>query len=135
MSPRYLGGIGVIVCSLYVLVGLLFIDLGKAEMQPIQTPQDYLREQCEIIGCDYELLNAIATCESQWRMVPNAVSSSYGYFQILDSTERETPQYQEGRRKFDPYTNIDMGIYLFERYGSSPWNESRGCWYWRYQSL
>jgi hypothetical protein len=66
-------------------------------------------------------------------MVKNATSSAYGYFQIIDGTERTTPQYALGRRKFDPYTNIDMGLYLYETRGTNPWNESKGCWQWKYR--
>jgi len=51
----------------------------------------------------------------------------------LDSLIWFRDQYQAGERKFDPYTSVDMGIYLFETRGSNPWNESKGCWYWKYQ--
>lgn len=101
-------------------------------VQPL-TPQEYLYANCSDPDCNPELLDAIATCESQWRMVQNNRSSAYGYFQILDSTEKTTPQWKEGGRKYDPYTSVDMGIYLFESRGSNPWNESKGCWYWKYQ--
>lgn len=100
---------------------------------PPQEPREYLAEQCQNLGYDCTLLDTIAFCESSWHMVQNAHSSAYGYFQIIDSTERTTPQYAEGRRKYDPYTNIDMALYLYGKRGSSPWNESRGCWSWRYR--
>lgn len=93
-------------------------------------PKEHLYQAATERGLDYGLLAQIAKCESHWRMVPNARSSAYGYFQILDATEYHTPQYKEGRRKFDPITNVDMAVYLFERYGTNPWNESKPCWGW-----
>lgn len=93
-------------------------------------PREYLYRVATERKLDYRLLERIAHCESSWRMVPNAQSSAYGYYQILDATEAHTPQYKEGRRKFDPIANIDMAIYLFERYGSRPWTESKRCWGW-----
>ena len=100
---------------------------------PPPPPREYLAPRCAEVGCDALMLDTIAFCESSWRMVKNDHSSAYGYFQIIDGTERTTPQYQMGERKFDPYTNIDMGIYLYQTRGTNPWNESRGCWSWRYR--
>lgn len=91
-------------------------------------PQEYLKAEAERLGYNAKLLNRIAFCESGWRMVKNSKSSAYGYFQIIDATERHTPQYIAGQRKFDPYANIDMALYLYGRYGSAPWTESQGCW-------
>jgi len=93
------------------------------------TPRQYLKHRTNELGYSHHLLNAIITCESQWRMVQNeAGSSAFGYFQILDKTETDTPQFQRGQRKFDPFVNIEMGIYLYSRYGTSPWLESKHCW-------
>lgn len=122
------------------MAGLCFLQFNPFEPAPFvppPTPHEYFLQECVDAGYDCLLLNTIAGCESGWRMVKNATSSAYGYFQIIDATERGTPQYAEGRRKFDPYTNIDMGLYLYSRYGSSPWNESKGCWerrYWQAQA-
>ena len=118
-----------VLVTLHAGVGFLHVVDGGSQLP---TPRDYLQEQCRERDCDFVLLDAIVTCESKWIMVQNSVSSAHGYFQILDSTERGTPQYQAGRRKMNPYANIDMGIYLYERYGTSPWNESKACWSWRY---
>ena len=100
---------------------------------PPPPPREYLAQQCQALGCDALMLDTIAFCESSWRMVKNSHSSAYGYFQIIDGTEKTTPQYKDGERKFDPYTNIDMGIYLYQTRGTNPWNESRPCWSWRYR--
>ena len=93
-------------------------------------PREYLHRQLEAIDLEdrYDLLNRIAYCESKWQMVPNAISSAYGYFQIIDGTEKLTPQYKAGLRKTDPYANIDMAIYLYQKYGTLPWVASRHCW-------
>lgn len=100
-------------------------DAGGALPMP---PREYLRLRAEQAGVSYALLNRIAYCESKWRMVQNDVSTAYGYFQILDGTERLTPQYRAGLRKTDPYANIDMAISLYQKYGTIPWTESESCW-------
>lgn len=120
-------------------VGAIFLYTNlpsgaKTVHAALPEPREYLRQGCEKLkNCDFALLDAIIECESNWRMVKNATSSAYGYFQIIDATERTTPQYKQGERKFDAYTNIDMGLYLYSRYGSSPWNESRKCWHWKHK--
>lgn len=102
----------------------------EARVQLMQ-PKEYLYRQADIYALDFDRLEAIAYCESRWRMVKNKQSSAFGFFQIIDGTERYTPQYQAGGRKFDPFTNIDMAVYLYDRYGASPWFESKGCWQYR----
>lgn len=102
----------------------------EARVQLMQ-PKEYLYRQAGIYDLDFDRLEAIAYCESRWRMVKNKQSSAFGFFQIIDGTERYTPQYQAGGRKFDPFTNIDMAVYLYDRYGASPWFESKGCWQYR----
>jgi len=121
--------------AIYLGVALLYIQKPVLAIERPSTPKEHLYEQCALAehDCDAVLLDAIASCESQWRMVPNAGSSAYGYYQILDSTERTTPQYKAGERKYNPYTNVDMAIYLFDTRGSNPWNESKGCWSWKYE--
>jgi len=101
---------------------------ARSSMQAEVQPKEYLYAKAVQHNLDFDLLSRIVACESGWRMVRNSGSSAYGYFQIIDATEKGTPQYKDGARKFDPYTNIDMAVYLFTRYGSSPWNESKHCW-------
>ena len=91
-------------------------------------PREYLRDRAEAAGVDYALLNKIAYCESKWRMKENPQSTASGYFQILDGTEKLTPQFAAGLRKTDPYVNIDMAIFLYGKYGTIPWTESQDCW-------
>jgi soluble lytic murein transglycosylase-like protein len=111
-------------------------DMQRAErdtelvLREFMQPREYLYQQAEAKGLDARLLDRIAHCESNWRMVSNSGSSAYGFFQIIDATEKSTPQFKAGSRKFDPFTNIDMAVYLFERYGAFPWTESQGCWWW-----
>lgn len=118
-----------------VSLGLLYYyDLEQyflAKAAQEITPRQYLSLRAEEEGLDYDLLNQIIKCESNWRMVKNAKSSAFGYFQILDRTEQGTPYYLQGKSKTDPYVNIDMGIYLYDRYGWQPWTESKPCWGWK----
>ncbi len=125
------------VIALYAGVLFLFIHSTNAQgkLESTLTPREYLRAMCQEPDCDFLLLDSIVTCESRWRMVQNSISSAYGYFQILDSTEATTDPFKEGERKYNPYSNIDMGIYLYDTRGSNPWNESKHCWQPRYRRL
>lgn len=91
-------------------------------------PREYLRKKAAEKGFDAVLLEKIAHCESNWRMVKNKKSTAVGFFQILDGTEKLTPQFKDGLSKDDPYVNIDMALALYEKYGTIPWYESRECW-------
>ncbi len=131
VTISYLSILGLLAIALGVLY-YYEIERGNVEFaQAIVLPKEYLKIRAEENEFDYELLENIAFCESRWKMVKNNKSSAFGYFQIIDGTEKITPQYQAGFRKFNPYTNIDMAIYLYGRFGSSPWNESKPCWGWR----
>lgn len=123
----------VLVLLSYVVVtsfGIFILEITQKpkEVEEIFEPKTYLYEHCKFPDCDPLLLETIAFCESGWKMVKNSGSTASGYFQILDSTEKTTPQYKEGERKTDPSTNIDMGIFLFESRGWQPWYPSRHCW-------
>ncbi len=107
------------------------IDKNQRFAQASTTPKQYLWAQTQERNLPHDLLYEIIDCESNWRMQKNNTSSAYGFFQILDRTESYTPQFQAGLRKTDPFVNIDMGLYLYETYGSSPWLESRKCWGWK----
>jgi hypothetical protein len=106
------------------------IDAGGGEetvtLRP--PPKEYLRQRAAELGYNAALLDRIAYCESRWRMVKNRISTAYGYFQIVDGTERMTPQYRAGYRKTDPYANIEMALYLYGKQGTRPWFASRRCW-------
>ena len=109
-------------------------DMAAAEaqaafaMSEYKQPKEYLFDRATEKGLDYNVLERIAFCESNWRMVQNKKSSAYGFFQIIDGTERHTPSYKNGDRKYDAQANIDMAVYLYDRYGVYPWAESRPCW-------
>lgn len=129
--------VAISVAVIVLYAGVLFLFMSRASAQrgvdSVLTPREYLRAECQQPDCDFLLLDAIVTCESRWRMIQNSVSSAYGYFQILDSTEKTTQPYKEGERKYNPYSNIDMGIFLYNTRGSNPWNESRHCWQPKYR--
>lgn len=104
--------------------------IGAAEF----LPRTYLAKQCKAPDCDFSFLDNVAWCESKWQMVPNASSSAFGYFQILEGTEQTTDTWKNGGSRMKPRDNIKMGIELYERDGIFPWLESRPCWHWRYQA-
>jgi hypothetical protein len=102
------------------------VDENGVPVKPF--PREYLRKRAAEKGFDADLLEKIAHCESNWRMVKNRKSTAVGFFQILDGTEKLTPQFKNGLSKDDPYVNIDMALALYEKYGTIPWYESRDCW-------
>jgi hypothetical protein len=125
--------------ALLTISGLLFIGLSLFYEHMMAKhyltfaaeqihPRLYLQEQAKQRDLPFALLDRIVWCESHWQMKANSRSTAYGYFQILDNTETTTPQYRAGLRKFDAFTNIEMGLYLFEKHGAQPWHESRSCW-------
>lgn len=91
--------------------------------QPIpETPQEYLRE---IAGTNYNVLDRIATCESNWRTnAKNPNSSASGVFQFLSSTWNKWGQGDV----FNPYDNIRSAVKLFDAEGTTPWLASKKCW-------
>ena len=109
-------------------------DIQRAENEAAfmrseyKQPKEYLYDRAMELDLDYRILERIAFCESNWRMVKSSQSSAYGFFQIIDGTERYTPSFKAGQRKYDARTNIDMGVYLYSRYGVFPWTESKPCW-------
>lgn len=130
-----------LIVSALVILGLLSWSVPAAEGEvqvnslPVAGANEDLtpRQWLNLIGArterDAKLLDKIAQCESGWKMVKNSTSSAFGYFQIIDSTERGTPQYKQGERKSDPMTNIEMALYLYyDAGGQAHWNESKGCW-------
>ncbi|MFA6131289.1 MAG: hypothetical protein WC730_03450 [Patescibacteria group bacterium] len=117
----------------YPTLGLAYYELYYARGIYLPSPREYLKDQCEEHDLDFVLLDSIVYCESNWRMVKNSQSTAFGYFQILDGTEATTPMYSQGLRKYDPFTNIDMGVFLYERDSWYPWVTSKNCWWWRYQ--
>lgn len=116
-----------------VLINQGFLDSVSFSVSQKFYPRAYLARQCKEPDCDFALLDSIAWCESKWQMVGNPTSTAFGYFQILDGTERTTPQYVVGGSKYNPSDNIDMGVFLYERDSWYPWLSSRPCWHWRYQ--
>lgn len=92
------------------------------------TPREYLWHIAPKLA---PVLDRVARCESGWKMIPNSGGSStaYGYFQILDGTARLTPQHAAGGSKRDPYTNVEMAVWLAERDGVyAHWFPSYDCW-------
>ncbi len=123
-------------CLNFLAVGLATGAIASEGTVETYQPTDYiyLAQLCKSPECDLALLEAIIWCESSWKMVKNPVSSAYGYFQIIDGTERTTPQFKEGKSKYNAFDNLEMGVFLYQRDQHYPWMESKVCWDWRYRS-
>lgn len=94
------------------------------------TPRQKLHLTMGLSELESDLLDRVATCESGWKMVPNSDgSSAYGYFQIIASTERMTPQYSAGGDRHNPNDNVEMAVWLYKEGGGiEHWYPSEGCW-------
>lgn len=80
-----------------------------------------------------QVLISIAQCESglqqftsNGNLVTNPTSGAFGIFQDLPSHKKQA--YVMGLDLTDPVEHIQYNIWLFNRYGTSPWLASKGCW-------
>ncbi len=80
------------------------------------------------------LFNKIATCESGYNPIAkNPYSTASGIFQFLDGTWK---RYGEELWSDDYYTknklnendSIELGWYVFTKYGTNDWLASKSCW-------
>jgi hypothetical protein len=76
----------------------------------------------------HDLLNRIIKCESNWN--PNAINTrnkngtyDRGLFQS-NSIHKDL----SNEDAFNYKKNIDWGIQLFKKQGTTPWNSSKKCW-------
>lgn len=93
------------------------------------TPREWLWFKGAKTEYDARLLDRIAWCESRWQNICRIGGTDCGYFQIIASTERLTPQFAEGKSRLNPQTNVEMALWLFyEGGGIRHWNPSRSCW-------
>ncbi len=79
----------------------------------------------QVAGQNYNILNRIAICESNYR--PNAKnpnSSASGVFQFIHSTW----EHWGTGDVFNYKDNIDSAIRLYDAEGSNPWLASSKCW-------
>lgn len=79
------------------------------------------------------VMDRVKMCESGGN--PNAKnknSTASGSYQILQSTwnyeGKKLWGSLEGKDIFNPKDNEELAVYLFEKYGTSPWLESKACW-------
>lgn len=79
------------------------------------------------------LMERIALCESQNDpTAKNSRSSASGRFQFLKSSweayGRELWGSTEGKDIFSEKDNTELAYFVYEKYGTSPWESSRYCW-------
>lgn len=82
-----------------------------------------------------QVLDAIAMCESgatQYTSNGGILHGTKhpadtGYFQINKDVWGSTAD-KMGINLDNPKQNIEFAIWLFERFGTQPWNSSKSCW-------
>lgn len=98
------------------------------------SPREYLRREAEKLGIDFGLADRIIKCESGWQeKICNKTygcKSGQGLFQLIPSTVEHASQ-MLGREidPFNPYDNIDAGLWLIKNEGLGHWRPYSGaCW-------
>lgn len=105
-------------------------QLASYQAKVPDTPKAYLYYKA---GTSATILERIVTCESGWNpLAENASSTASGLGQFLTSTWISTRTKMgldvNPELKLDWKQNIDTMVYLFNKAGTSPWNESMPCW-------
>lgn len=96
-----------------------------------QSVEEYVREQFK----DAPIMIDIARCESRFRqydskgaVLKNPTSSAMGVFQVMASIHANAAKTNLGLDIYSLEGNVDYARYLYERQGTTPWNDSKGCW-------
>ncbi|MGB4253828.1 MAG: transglycosylase SLT domain-containing protein [Minisyncoccales bacterium] len=88
----------------------------------------YLYEQVNYNIQDYQILSRIIWCESRWDAEAyNSKTGDVGLFQISEKYHLKNAT-ELGYDIYNPFGNIDYGIYLYKKYGLQPWEWSKKCW-------
>jgi hypothetical protein len=97
----------------------------------VQTVEQYIRTQF----ADAPIMVDIARCESRFRqksvdgsVLKNPHSSAMGVFQIMASIHAKPALTNLGLNIYSLEGNAAYARYLYERQGTSPWNDSKACW-------
>jgi len=123
---------GIIILLLVALLVFAYrIEKALAASEP-EIPQliidhpDTCREAAEVIFKDNRTMRNVMKPESGGNhMAKNPYSTAKGCYQILDSTWRG-----EGCKGdvYNPIFNVKCAKILHDRYGTSPWLESKSVW-------
>jgi len=105
-------------------------DVVLRELTPNEIYKQYLFNQLNGNWKQYRLLSAIIKCESGWdEMAFNPKSNDFGLFQINYKTWNSTA-IKLGLENYTDYwrDNLDLGVWIFQHYKTTPWNWSKSCW-------
>lgn len=96
-----------------------------------QSVEEYVREYFK----DEPVMIDIARCESRFRqfdsagkVLKNPNSSAMGAFQIMASIHAGSANKNLGLNIYTLQGNAAYARYLYDNYGTSPWNASKACW-------
>jgi hypothetical protein len=104
----------------------------SAVMPASQSVEEYVREYFK----DEPVMIDIARCESRFRQLDSngqvlrneQGSSAIGVFQIMASIHADAADRNLGLNIYDLQGNAAYARYLYDTYGTSPWNASKSCW-------
>lgn len=121
-----------------ILIGLILAVvwplIAKAVLTPEPTPIEPSTPLPEAASAVVPaVLERIAQCESHnIANAKNPNSTASGRFQFLKSSwegyGKELWGSIEGKDVFSAKDNTELALYVYRRYGTSPWNASRYCW-------
>lgn len=124
--------LGQLVVSLLTLSSL--VTPVEAEIQPWSMPTDRV---CETVKCPRvkvpNLLWEIGRCESGHSLTAkNPGSTAKGEYQFVKSSWRHygLELWGEDWIKKDIFSkdNEELAMYVYNKYGTKDWNESKSCW-------
>jgi hypothetical protein len=101
-------------------------------MPASQSVEEYVREYFK----DEPVMIDIARCESRFRQYDSngrvlrneQGSSATGVFQIMASIHAASADKNLGFNIYNLEGNAAYARYLYDNYGTSPWNASKACW-------
>jgi len=105
-------------------------DIVLRELTTNEVHRTYLFEKVKENHKEFWRLARIIKCESNWdEMAYNPKSKDFGLFQINQSTWDSIAQ-QLGLENYKDYwkENLDFGFWIYQHYGTKPWNWSKSCW-------
>ncbi len=143
-------GYGWLILLAILLAASFYASTPQTLISPVAevVPQAYAKEPEVKISCDnpkgylecqvykgiitwdqHDKISKIINCESRWD--PNAINTKNKngtYDRGLFQSNSIHMKALSNEDAFNYKKNIDWGIKLFKKQGTSPWNSSRKCW-------